>query len=183
MHLYRVYTQSLKDSLGGLSQELTELDKSLDKSAVSCDDDFSTLSFERFASVLAFFDPEKQFTELHAPVRKLFEELVQTLNGRKSAITKIYFALVGKSSTWMMEVFLQVSYKLRWKEMTNGSTDEMSVWLKAVCEEGNRKTAWRDMYTVCLQQNKHFLDMVMVSTRYPSYHYSELPITIRIHRS
>ena len=167
LSILQVYTDCL-------SHNLSNIKKSLLKSPCQ---EATVDSFKTFCSVLALFDPEPNLIAVQTNMRKILRDVCEVLEHDPSSPVRrmLYSSVQGKTSPWILEMYLDLAYKVHWNQQCGGDdkdmveeleeeedVTDMEQWLQAFSEQSNRQLAWRDMYLVCLKRNKHFLDLIMV---------------------
>ncbi len=134
----------------------------------------------KLLDLLSLFDPPSSFRG-HAVIQ-ILEGLCNICNMPNTPvqIAAIYSCLLGKSSNYLLEEFTQLMHQERVKDlketagverMIEGNSNtflelsEAGKALLGLCRQHTRKDGiWNDVYFLCLEHQRHFLDLIVVST-------------------
>ena len=124
--------------------------------------------------LLALFDPK------HLPegdIKDLMRELVICLAKERSRLDWgiVYSSLLGHETSHLVDMFVAVQYKLSFQAHVDCSLqsaglvddvmEEPSQYLLSLSKMSDRETAWRDLYLLCHREQRHFLDLTMVTAQ------------------
>ena len=121
---------------------------------------------KKFFDLLVLFDPPNTMKNL--PLRSLFIEILQTSGGDSAPLrySDVYSSLLGRPTDFLIKEFCGIEYetKLGGPELRiAGGLKDFDSLLLALCRLTDRSQAWKEMYLFCINEEKHFLDCVMVN--------------------
>ena len=175
--LYGIYVQCLQTVVSEISDHLLHSNTqtpTTDSASLLLD-----VSITKLLDLLSLFDPPSSFKG-HAIVQ-ILEGLCNICNMPNTPVkfAAIYSCLLGKSSNYLLEEFTQLMYHARLKElkqnagvgrMTHGNSNtfvelsEAGKALLGLCRQHSRREGiWNDLYLLCLEHQRHFLDLIVVS--------------------
>ena len=119
--------------------------------------------------LLALFKPRQEMKNLQLKV--FLQELSAFLSSKQTVISlnRVYSALLGRETTYLIEVFCEVDHQYRMQQRQNCERDIQGCMLSdighrilSLCQDDKRKQSWRDLFLTSLKHEKHFLDLIMV---------------------
>ncbi len=127
-----------------------------------------------FLELLSLFNPDSDMVkdpQVTTFLHDLCLFILQTGSGNLP-LRLIYSALLGRADTDLLEKLCTVEYEVRMKKHEESvsldkgnSTAEMSKlhkYMLSLSFNPDRPHAWKDLYLLCLKQETHFLDLIMV---------------------
>ena len=130
---------------------------------------------KKFDSLLAGFDPSARQLVAGIPVRELLQEIIEILHQDASILRwdRVYSSLLGRTTSHLVELFGDVHCRHTFNlyqstECRNVGVfrdDKLTDFQKCIVglsRNPARSQAWRDMYTVCWTEDRHFLDSILV---------------------
>ena len=129
----------------------------------------------KFYSLLARFEPSPRQLRTCVPIGELLQEIINILHQESSFLRwdRVYSALLGRNGSHLVELFNHVHCRYTFNSYQSAECRNVGVFLDdkltdfQKCIVGlsrnlARDEAWKDMFTICWMENRHFLDSIVV---------------------
>lgn len=163
--------------LNSLLLQLTVSNERNPEAAESVEESSLTELTEKFYTLLALFDPDAESVQ-KLPLSTFLGSLAKCLSDTATSISSgplkkesVISTFLGRGHPNLLKLYFKEEWKLRKLgysfasvSVSDGATQ--SGWLLSnLLGSKDRIQIWRDLYLLSCQKKRHFLDMIMVSTK------------------
>ena len=130
---------------------------------------------QKFYCLLAGFHPSSRQLAGGIPVKEFLQEIIEILHHDPSFLhwDQVYSALLGRNGSHLVELFNRVHCQYTFHFYQSAECRKVGVFLDdkltdfqkcivGLSRNRARSEAWRDVYTVCWMENRHFVDSILV---------------------
>ena len=185
--LSKIHLEALCRALQAVKQCSTSLDMSSNAPFAS-NEKHKVQS--KFYELLALFNIDNNQSSMWSDVKYFLVDLLKYLQLEHCILEKeaVYSALLGRDSLCLLQEFTELEYHMLSRtlatEVKNGFVSEGVEEVLTEVErvtlglsmQVNRHQAWRQLYLMCLKQQRHFLDIIMVFHEFFVLCYMSIPV-------